>query len=88
MKKWTILLVLQGLFFAAEAQNVKVFGYVKDSLSGETLLGANIYAPTEGVGVASNNFGFYTLEVPQSLNSESFREIKPIRVRNKKAQCV
>ena len=60
MKKWTILLVLQGLFFAAKAQNVKVFGYVKDSLSGETLLGANIYAPTEGVGVASNNFGFYT----------------------------
>ena len=66
MKKWTILLVLQGLFFAAKAQNVKVFGYVKDSLSGETLLGANIYAPTEGVGVASNNFGFYTLEVPRN----------------------
>src|SRR6476619_1643012 len=36
-------------------------GYVKDSLTGETLIGANITVTEEGRGVASNQYGFFSL---------------------------
>lgn len=36
-------------------------GYIKDSLSGETLIGANIYIKSEGKGVSANQYGFYSI---------------------------
>ncbi len=45
------------------AQSVKIFGYVKDSLSGETLIGANVYSEKNQTGCSTNNFGFYTFNL-------------------------
>ena len=36
-------------------------GYIKDSLSGETLIGANIAVKEEGRGVTTNQYGFFSL---------------------------
>lgn len=51
------------LFLGAAAQNkVTLSGYVKDSLSGETLIGAAV--TVNGRGVNSNQYGFYSLTLP------------------------
>lgn len=62
------------LFFAivalnsAFAQNVKkshtISGYVVDAKSQETLLGASVYEAVTMKGSISNNFGYYTLKLP------------------------
>jgi len=36
-------------------------GYIKDSLTGETLIGANITAKEEGRGTTSNQYGFFSI---------------------------
>ena len=36
-------------------------GYIKDSLTGETLIGANLNIPTIGKGVTSNQYGYYSI---------------------------
>ncbi len=36
-------------------------GYIKDSLSGETLIGANLTIRSEGKGIVSNQYGFYSI---------------------------
>lgn len=61
----TFILLLFSAF-SLHAQNVKIFGYVKDSLSGETLIGANIYNDATKNGVATNNFGFYAINLKKN----------------------
>lgn len=39
-------------------------GYVKDSLSAESLIGATISVNGEGKGVSSNQYGFYSITLP------------------------
>lgn len=48
------------------AQSVKIFGYVKDSLSGETLVSANVYSADKQIGCATNNFGFYNISLERN----------------------
>ncbi|MEP6747483.1 MAG: TonB-dependent receptor [Bacteroidota bacterium] len=44
------------------AQNkYTVSGYIKDSLTGETLIGATLQAGIKGGGVSSNAYGFYSI---------------------------
>lgn len=40
-------------------------GYIKDSLTGETLIGANLTIPSEGKGIVSNQYGFYSITLPK-----------------------
>ncbi|MEY2901870.1 MAG: hypothetical protein RLY89_976, partial [Bacteroidota bacterium] len=35
-------------------------GYIRDSVSGESLIGANLSIRSEGKGVSSNQYGFYS----------------------------
>ncbi|MEO6638830.1 MAG: TonB-dependent receptor, partial [Ginsengibacter sp.] len=39
-------------------------GYAKDSLSGETLIGSTISVQGESKGIASNQYGFYSISLP------------------------
>ncbi len=51
--------------FASLAQNrYTVSGYVKDSLSGETLIGASLQVDAHSSGVSSNAYGFYSITLP------------------------
>ena len=46
-------------------------GYVKDSLSGETLIGSSISVNEQGKGVNSNQYGFYSITLPKGNYSIS-----------------
>lgn len=46
-------------------------GYVKDSLSGETLIGSSISVNGQGKGVNSNQYGFYSITLPKGNYSIS-----------------
>ena len=48
-------------FFSFCQNKYTVSGYVKDSLSGETLIGATISVLGESKGITSNQFGFYSI---------------------------
>jgi hypothetical protein len=59
------LLLLCGLFLALAShaqRKVTISGYVKDSKSGETLIGATIF--NESAGTTTNVYGFYSLSLP------------------------
>lgn len=66
LKKWLFisLLVASGGQVHAQAK-FTVNGYVKDSLTGETLIGANITVKDKGRGVSSNQYGFFSLTLTQ-----------------------
>jgi hypothetical protein len=68
MYKKTILASL-FLFFSTTlvlAQSYTVSGTVKEKASGETLTGATITVVEKpGVGVSTNEYGFYSLSLPK-----------------------
>ncbi|MEO7530380.1 MAG: carboxypeptidase-like regulatory domain-containing protein, partial [Sediminibacterium sp.] len=41
-------------------------GYIKDSLTGETLIGANLNIRSEGKGIVSNQYGFFSITLKKS----------------------
>jgi hypothetical protein len=52
--------------FAASAQNkYTISGYIKDSLNGETLIGATIAVQGQTKGISSNLYGFYSITLDQ-----------------------
>ena len=57
-----ILLLFLGL--NVYSQNVTINGYISDKLSGERLIGANVYNESSLKGTTTNNYGFYSLTVP------------------------
>ncbi|MFQ5448388.1 MAG: carboxypeptidase-like regulatory domain-containing protein, partial [Saprospiraceae bacterium] len=48
---------------------ITLSGTVSDEDSGETLIGATIYAPGSGSGTATNEYGFYSLTLPGGNDS-------------------
>jgi len=46
------------------AQNYTISGYVKDSESGEALIGINVYEKSSSKGTITNNYGFYSISFP------------------------
>ncbi len=50
----------------AASQPVTISGTVSDSASGELLIGAAVYDPATGLGVFTNNYGFYSLRLPRN----------------------
>ncbi|MDE3213237.1 MAG: carboxypeptidase-like regulatory domain-containing protein, partial [Bacteroidota bacterium] len=46
-------------------RNFTLSGYVRDSLSGETLIGATVGLQGKSKGITSNQFGFYSISLPR-----------------------
>ena len=72
MKKPVLFLWMLSLFLPigpAMAQSTSrshtISGYVTDGKSQETLLGASVYDATTMKGAVTNNFGYYTLKLPE-----------------------
>ena len=57
------LLIVQTSAFTQNKYTIS--GYIKDSLSGETLIGATISMIGKGKVVGSNQYGFYSITVPK-----------------------
>lgn len=47
------------------AQNRIISGYISDSISGESLIGVNVYLSSGKQGTISNEFGFFSLKIPE-----------------------
>src|SRR5690242_13863519 len=50
---------------AAAQEKFTLSGYVRDSLSGETLIGATVSVNGHGKAIVSNQFGFYSITLPR-----------------------
>ena len=55
------------LALAQTSERHTLSGYVTDAASGETLIGATVWAESVSQGVASNVYGFYTLTLPADV---------------------
>ncbi len=61
------LLLLWGCLSVTAQEKYTLSGYVRDSLSGETLIGATVTIVEPNAVVATNNYGFYSITLPKSL---------------------
>ncbi len=61
------LLILGHL--SAQDVTINISGTVSDAQSGETLIGATIYEPFSESGTTTNEYGFYSLTLPQGNDS-------------------
>ena len=58
--------------FSLSAQKHTIFGTIRDRETGEHLIGATILAEGINAGSSSNNYGFYSLTLPDGTYSISF----------------
>ena len=62
IKPFFVIFILLTVGFSCFSQEkFTMNGYVKDSLTGETLIGANIQAKADSKGATSNQYGFYSI---------------------------
>ena len=88
MKKATTFFLFY-LPFWAMSQNATLSGTIKDARNGEVLIGATISIPALKRGAITNEFGFFSLELPQNAvkrpvmdarapDSRQSEEIRPV----------
>ena len=65
-----ILLAFANWLFAQNA-DINISGTVSDAETGETLIGATIFETSSGSGTTTNEYGFYSLSLPQGNDSVS-----------------
>jgi hypothetical protein len=66
LKGVLIVVFLFILCSASFSQNrYTISGYIRDSLSRETLIGASITVKSQGKGVSSNQYGFFSITLPE-----------------------
>jgi hypothetical protein len=71
MRIFTTLLLL-AFFCSAYSQNkYTLSGYVKDSLSGESLIGASVTINGQSKGIISNSYGFYSITLGEGTYTVS-----------------
>lgn len=51
-------------YFYAQSNKNNFSGFIYDDESGEPLIGASIYCESKKVGAVSNNYGFFSLNIP------------------------
>ncbi len=61
----TTCFFLSLTLFVSAQEKFTVNGYVKDSLTGETLIGANISLIEQSTGIATNQYGFFSITLPK-----------------------
>src|SRR5438045_2532913 len=71
MKIFCTLLLLLVSFVSWSQNRYTVSGYVRDSLSGETLIGASVTISTQSKGIVSNAYGFYSLTLEEGTYTVS-----------------
>jgi hypothetical protein len=54
-------------------EKVSLSGYLTSALDGEAIIGAKAFIPSLGIGAITNNYGFYSLNVPKGKYTIEFR---------------
>jgi hypothetical protein len=73
MKLLSLAVFFSIFLLKVSGQTVERFtisGYVKEAVSGESLIGVNIYLPDREKGTVTNNYGFYSITLPASDSVE------------------
>ena len=65
----TCILVLLLLKSSFSQDTFTLSGTVKDAADGEALIGVNVYAAEQKVGVSTNVYGFYSITLPQGSHT-------------------
>src|SRR5690348_3830937 len=65
MRRFLTLLLLLVSFVSWSQNKFTLSGYVRDSLSGETLIGASVTINGQSKGVLSNAYGFYSITLDE-----------------------
>jgi outer membrane receptor protein involved in Fe transport len=66
MKNKILILLLAFAPFFCNAQNrFTISGFIKDSLNGETLIGASVAVQGKTKGISSNQYGFYSITLQE-----------------------
>lgn len=61
-----LLITLHVLYSGfMQAQNLTINGIVKDSLTGESLISANVFEMNTRLGTITNDYGYFSLTVPE-----------------------
>src|ERR1700750_463678 len=69
MRVFVVLVFLIGISVNVSAQNrYTISGYIKDSLTGETLIGATLQVDNRSGAVSSNAYGFYSITLPEGTH--------------------
>lgn len=64
-KVFLLIVLLSCMIFPAMAQKYTLSGTIKDSASGEAMIGAAVYIREIKNGVATNDYGFFSISLPQ-----------------------
>jgi outer membrane cobalamin receptor len=59
------VVLLLAMSTTARAARYTVNGYVRDSTSSENLIGAAIYVPSSKLGTSANQYGFFSITLPE-----------------------
>lgn len=67
MRKSSFFTVVIVVLLAAQSfgQRYTISGYIEDSSSGEKLIAASVYDAQSGIGTSANEYGFYSLTLPE-----------------------
>ena len=65
MKRFLTLLLLLVSFVSWSQNKYTLSGYVRDSLSGESLIGASVTINSQAKGIVSNPYGFYSITLDE-----------------------
>jgi len=65
-----IFLVFISLIIEAQPGRHTISGFVREDVSGESLIGVNIYVPELKTGTTTNTYGFFSLTVPSTSSVE------------------
>jgi hypothetical protein len=65
MKKIGIVMALLWSIAMWAQESYTVSGYLTDNAFGESLIGANVFEPAQGLGTSTNAYGFYSLTLKE-----------------------
>lgn len=72
---FVIFPIILGAQTSVQGNKHTISGYVTDETSGESLLGANIYDKISQIGTTTNEFGFYSITLPEGKSELQFSYI-------------
>ena len=73
--RYGLSLILLFLFNTIYSQNHTISGFITDQSNGENIFSANIIVDSLRLGTTSNNFGFYSLTLPEGKHKISYSYI-------------
>ncbi len=62
---WFLSLCFLSFFYLSAQTNFVLSGYISDAETNETLIGVNVILPDLKLGTTTNEYGFYSITIPQ-----------------------